>query len=724
MNKDNNKDTSPKAIDFDQAIIDTSSEIRAPKGLQGNLILSDDDFNALEQKLINCIDNIEEDSSKKALEDILVDNERVLRGEFDSSISKPWATSSEIESTLTATHCRIIANAISRTLLIEPYFVTKGTAPFEQKYILSDFLNNRARYDFDYEGAVLKLAKIASETPFAVLNPVWSREVRKDCDYEIFKSVEAYKTKYPDAESAGLSEAEYKRELEIVKTSIDEKGYHECVIEFDNVVLDAPRINVIHPSDFIMYPFNAARIDLAKLVGHKIQLTYSDIRKREADGVYFEGSAQRVKDNCTYDELEDLVKEKQEAGKGIEAEEYTESYKTKIYDIYIGVVKLDPDDTGEERDYEFAYCRDERILLRLAKSRNHIGARPYIIAAIDPDSKTAFGTSIPERLKTPQATISTIMRQMLDSNTICNVPMFKANASDKAWLERSYQQASAAPGRILWLNSPSSFEQFNVRPIDSAAHLKVIQYLTQDAEMLTGAARTLAGQTLSEDPEAPGVKTAMLIQQSNFMVNQYIKNLLPAIEKSINFIRALYRQHLAYTDLIEMDHTQPGGNSAPVVVNRDSIPLLDPKLTVSVRPQRVDDNQQMHIQNARADLELLGAFPLINQNPIAVRTLLRKYLMLREGYTMDDINMLTSSIEEILATLQSAQADMAKAQGLQQQVQQLRGQQQADYETAQEQMMGQLKENMAVAEQSAQAGQAPQGQPPQGQMPIPTNPQQ
>jgi hypothetical protein len=295
-------------------------------------------------------------------------------------------------------------------------------------------------------------------------------------------------------------------------------------------------------------------------------------------------------------------------------------------------------------------------------------------------------------IRNPSEVVSTLKRQTLDSNTIANVPTFKANFADKQWFERTYQTMKFEPGKTFWMRNPGNFESFQTKAIDISAQLRLIQFEQQEAEMVDGASRSLFGQPLPEDPEAPGVKTAMLLQQSNFTVNQFIKNLIPSIEEAFDYARYLYKQYLPIDETITVDRVAVDGSRKPQSVSRDDIPLLVNDFKVSVRPQRVDDNQQMRLQNARADIELLMAFPEVQTNPFAKRILMRNYMMQRDSFTLDEMNEITSEPMEIAQTILSAQQDVQTAQKSRQEAEGLNQQVQSDADVIDEETTNQLSD--------------------------------
>jgi hypothetical protein len=215
------------------------------------------------------------------------------------------------------------------------------------------------------------------------------------------------------------------------------------------------------------------------------------------------------------------------------------------------------------------------------------------------------------------------------------------------------------PGKIWGLTQGSMFQQLRTNPLDTASYLNLLRFVAQTGEMSDGVSRSLAGQTLPDDPTAPGVKTALLVQQSNFFVNEYINNMRPGYRELIKFVIKLYRQRLK-NKALDIQRTDANGVMQNVAVTRDMLDI--PDYSFDLRNQKVDDNQSLRAQEARMDMELLMAIGMVNQNPLAVRILLRNYLIRTARYTLDEINEILGSQEKIIAGLQDAYKDVLAAQ--------------------------------------------------------------
>ena len=662
----------PREQDLDKSYVVKKATEDSPIGVPKMVKVTEERWGELEKQIEMMLKSCFED--RQGFIDKLEEYEETIQGIPESGRQGPWDGSCDLRDTLTGTHCRTIETAINRTLGVDPPFLAtvKGDKELEKR--LTGLANTSAKHDFDFEKTLTFISKAAVRRTAAIIIPEWERKVKVSKDIEYYKTVDAYKDIYPDAKSAGLTESEYQREIEIVSQDIKEKGYHECLYEYDEVVINRPTVTVVGPEKFVMFPYLSSSVDLAKLLGHEMDKTYQDLKMMERDGIYKNVDRIAYLSSVQATEDKDDAPQMKRENKGIESANEIFTYRDKIYKVYKGIVRLDVYKDGLERDYEYAYIYEQdsncKVLLRLAPYTVHFGERNYIVGNILPEEDTIFGTCIPELTENPQATLDILIRQLIDSNSIANIPVFKAHWNDRTYLEDSRQKGKFYPGRIMYSKHPDALDAFRSDRIDASAYLHIMRYIGEQTEMTTGASRTLAGQVPAQDPEAPGVKTAMLIQQSNFMVNEYIKNLRPALSKMITFIAKLYRQHMKVDEIKEIVTYNEDGAKEVKPVNRDDIKFLESLTTFEIKNQRVEDSRQSRLMSARADMELLLAIPQINQNPIAVRALVYNYLITNERYSLDEIEKILPTQEQIQAMFRNVAQDVLAQERAQQQMSQ------------------------------------------------------
>jgi len=608
------------------------------------------------------------------------DYEMAIHSVPEPGRTKPWDKSCELRDGLTGSHCRIIETGINRTLGVDkPYLANvKGDRLATSK--LTGIANAIAK-DIVFEKIVQEVSKEATRHCTAILIPEWERRIKREKDIRYYKSIKAYKFDFPNADTAGLSESEYTKQIKRVNKDIKNKGFHQCLYEYDSVLINKAVVYATSPNQFWMYPYTSPDIDLAQLLGHDVYYTFDVMKMMEADGKL--KNVNDVAKNAGGQESasEDMQHNMKLEVKDLPDTHIPKTYRDKIYRIVKGIYRCDLNDEGIEKDYEYqiAYEPDSniRILLRFAHYGILSKERNYIIGNILPEKGTIFGTAIPEMLENPQITLDTLIRLLIDSNSIANVPIFKAHKTDQEAIENSRDKGKIYPGRIFGIKQPQNFEAIKADRINAGDFINVMRYVTQQAELTTGASRTLAGQNLPDDPEAPGVKTAMLMHQSNFMVNEYIKNLRPTFAVLMRFLIKLYRQYMTLDEKKTITVSDDNGQEMTVDVNRDDFQFIDENTSFEVKNQRIEDSAASRQSSAVQDLQLLLSIPQIGQNPFAVRTLAMNYLLSRGSYTEETIEKIVPTMEQIKQmmggiakdVLESERAEQGQ-QGLQQDMEQ------------------------------------------------------
>ena len=662
----------PRKQDTNKAFVVKRSNKRSPVGVPGMVKISTERWGEIETQLSDILDRVVEDRS--GFLDKIAEYEETIQGIPEKNRKGPWDESCDLRDTLTGTHCRTIETAINRTLGNDPPFIAtvKGDKELEKR--LTGLANESAKHDFNFEEVLTFVSKAAVRKAAAIICPEWERKVKVSKDTEYYQNIESYKEDYPNAKAAGLKESEYDQQIEIVKDDIETVGYHACLYEYDELIVNRPSVTVVNPEKFYMYPYTSSSINLAQLLGRELYKTFNEAKLAERDGVYTNVDRIAYLASLADKETEENSTQIKQENKGIDPHTNSFTFRDKIYTFVKGIVRLDLYADGLERDYEYVMCYEFnsncKVLVRLAPYAINHNERNFIVANILPEEDTIFGTCIPELLENPQATLDVLTRQLIDSNSIANVPVFKAHWNDRTTLGNSRKRGQIYPGRIMYSKNPNEFEAFRADRIDANAYLSIMRYIAGQSEMTTGASRTLAGQNLADDPEAPGVKTAMLIQQSNFMVNEYIKNLRPALAKMIVFIIKLYRQHMQINETKDIAVVNEQDQKEVVTIDRDDIKFLENLTNFELKNQRVEDSKFSRLASARQDMELMLAIPLIGQNPLAVRALVMNYLMANDRYSMEEIEKIVPTMDQIKQMLTDIAKETLKSEQAQQEQQQ------------------------------------------------------
>ena len=482
-------------FDKDQAYL-VPGKKDSPYGVSANIDIDAKTWNHLESDLTDYIEIVDRD--KQDMVDHMVDYQLAIQGEptEEDYSDEVFTDSCKIRSTLTGSNCRIIENKITNTILVQPYFIAEVKGDKEAELVLRDYANHKCKHDFDFRETVRDVAHIAVESPAAIIVPEKVREIRTDTDFDVYESMAEFTAKYKDAAEAGMTESQYDQKKKEVQEDLDDHDYHECYYTYD-VVTEKSNVNVVNINNYGQFPWNCDP-EKSKLQYYVIEKTWDELVKLEKDHqVQHVTKAKKFyveKENGTQT---DQIKEVQEEKIGVTLSSHGEDYKTKVYRLYKGWIRLDLNARQRETDYEFLYAIDEQVMLRLAPYASHYKKRPIVIARIWKKTNSWLGQCIPEQLENPQVVCDTLLRQYVDGNSFANIPELVGSAQDKAHLERQREDFKHKVGKIWWLKNPSMFQPLKMQRPDGSAFMQLLQYIVQDSEARTGASRTAAGQPLA-----------------------------------------------------------------------------------------------------------------------------------------------------------------------------------------------------------------------------------
>ena len=572
--------------------------------------------------------------------------------EGDTTILENGCT---LRSALTASNCTIISNNLYTALTIEPFFIASIRGDKELEARLRDYVNYKCNHQFDYRAFISQAVDNAVRTPFTVFVPERTREIVVHHDYRIFKEVDDFEKTYPKDSDTGLTDEQYARKVKDVQEDIKELGYHECHYDYEKVV-NKSGIQAIHISNYYQFPWETEDVELAKLSGYKIEKTYDQLVRLERDGIIRKQQINLIQKRYieqSNSENADEVKEQEQYKQGIKSTEEAVNYKTKIYPVCRGLVRLDLEDSGLEKDYEFWYMLDENILLRLAPYISHYKKRNMF--------KVRIGKMcIPEQLENSQVVLDTVIRQLLDGNALANCPETTMSQTSYDKLARSDEDFKHKVGKIWKLVQGDMLPLQKEKP-DINGSLAILRFFMEDEESRTGASRSAMGQVLPGDPDAPGIKTMALLQRSDRMINRYLDEMRPGFDEAM---KHLVKQDIQYMkdDVIELERQDNLGNEIESEdIDREALKFDEDKTRFLVRTQRADDNEALRKQESRQELELMAADPMFANRPNSKRILWRNYLINSDRWSVDEINALIPSEEQLRAELIEIQKEALKA---------------------------------------------------------------
>ncbi len=635
---------------------------KSPYAIPNNLNISKKAWTKIEKMLTDLFVQIDQD--KDEMRDKLeVWESAYLQEPIDiNPDEEPFENSCKLRSSFTATACTVVSNKIYKRTTLSPYFLATVRGDKDKEKKLQDYVNAKCELDFDYKKFMRELSVMVPKYPFVIAVPERVREIQPYHDFDIFENIyetdestgeevlstqgiDLFKKKYPNGKGIGLTSDQYKEKVKELKEELDDHDF--CEFHYDSEkVYEYSDVGLVHPLNYAQFPWDC-KPDLAKLSGIKLEKTFDQLLRLERDSIIKDDSAKiipaRYIPSDNEDEV-DVVKEMKDESQGVSDSHILETYKSKIFKPYKGHIRLsDADleigDSYLEKDYEFMYMVDEKILLRLAPPRYNYKKRNTI--------KISIGDMcIPEMAANPQKVLDTLVRQYIDSNSMTNVPEFTMNDSSYVALSRQRNGLKHRIGKI-WRIKSGDMQPLNKPITYGPAYMSIVAHITQDNESRIGSTRSSTGQPIAGDPTASGVKTMALLQQSDFMVSRYTDTVVLGLSEVITHLVKQDRQFEKFMSIpVRRDSL---GSNKEDLFSRDDIEFDENVTSFTLKSQSAEDNSEVRLANAMKRYEFHGAVPIIANRPQSMRILAKNVVSADDGFTREEANDLIPSEEELKA---------------------------------------------------------------------------
>jgi len=352
------------------------------------------------------------------------------------------------------------------------------------------------------------------------------REVERGIDSKTYTNAEEFQSDYPDFESAGCSEDEY---TEIIETLLNPTEDTEVRVEYEHdfISRNGPQYTLFPLINFIHFPFFVDNVRDLTIYGYTFKEGRNKFLEKRKRNYYYNEAIDGISDkfeNATYEDEWDSERDSVE---GISSD-YKDAYKFARL-----IVKADLDNDRRVEVYNVIYWPEHERVLRVERYRTRKNI-PCIVPFkfIGRDNRLA-GISLLKDGKDLFGEINALHRHRSNQRRLTDSVTIIAPDSMKDALGDTYQ---FTPGGILWTPNdlflkgelPRQFQLATLNNDSTRDESLAIRFL----EALIGPSMGMSGQEDPGDPGAPGNKTAMLLQQANYRVADYIdewKRAIPAM---------------------------------------------------------------------------------------------------------------------------------------------------------------------------------------------------
>jgi hypothetical protein len=380
------------------------------------------------------------------------------------------------------------------------------------------------------ERTVRRLLKKVSKHGTAIAHPYWYEEKQIVSDVKVYngtKDLEKFKEDFPTAKEGGMTPEEYRGYVK----DLEEDESIEVPIEYEDYKFRGVKVDLIDRRDFIIHK-DVIELEDAKVMGQRLWQGWYDIAGRYDNGEYGEESGGQSLESL----IDKLGGEEKKTDEDKEPE-----YKKQRLECVKGIYKYDVDKCGKrEEELLISLVKDEKTgvkhLLRCQYYGFWHGRKFFIPFRID-ESDTFDGEGFTEKLWDLNLYANAAHNQGVDRGILMNTPFFKGQKGATG-IEES--RLELGKGIIYWLDNPDSFEQVAMQGAPLADVMTQEQMYERLAELTTGIPYYASGKESPTDPRAPAAKVAMLLQQQDIGVGDYIDSLDTGFSELAYQILGLY----------------------------------------------------------------------------------------------------------------------------------------------------------------------------------------
>ena len=331
----------------------------------------------------------------------------------------------------------------------------------------------------------------------------WLRETDRIRDEETYDGLseadmERFVERYPDANSKyPETVAKLKKGQKVTLT-----------VEYNEARQDNPEPTYIPLRKWIVRPYAKwHQLGRERFVGHHYDLRYAQIEELVGDS-YFDDRLQRLA----------LVLDE----KGEQKDDPT--YRDKRYEVAVGILRWKRKGDARERRYLVDYHQESRTVLRILHYPYWHNRVNYIPWYFQRSRRSIYGISLIQKVEHPQFEANAAHSLTLD-HLAFSLPMFKARKGTEPNFNPMRDGMYA--GKVWYFDNPESDASQFQSSLSAAVQvsLNIEDRAARHAELASGASQNLSGLESARDPNAPGNKTAALIQQAHVRINKYLSTL-------------------------------------------------------------------------------------------------------------------------------------------------------------------------------------------------------
>ena len=567
----------------------------------------------------------------------------------------PFQGASNVHVPIIGIYCKVYHSIERRSILGSENIWTIETSEETLRELIPEVeeaINYKSRNEWNISDALSDVFWTTNRDGLGILEIEYVEEIEEDVkDFVLISTPEQFMEEFPTPEESQMAPEQWMMLQQAVVSQATLEDPLEIPIVYDKVLYRGPYAEVIDLADFVVLPATAIDISYrhARGYGKRFYMRKALVKQKGKSGEWDSESVKELLEECkNSSEISEYKKAKEDI------EGLSRSKDNDELEFFKLCYHCKLEKEGKDVKLMVIYNLEYEKLVFYVEFPLRIDN--YALFRIEKRPNRLVGSCIPKELEDLNEEIDALHNQRINSRKIAEVPSFKGKKSAKTDFDPEAEANLWRPGVIFWLDDPDSFDQFKVQPVDLNSSMLEEKNDIQISSLHVGVEPFLfSGNPASQNPDAPGNKTAMLIQQSNLRMDDPISELRDGVEAVGNIILALEYQFgdnlITYvsSDLNGVQQTK----TVPKRILRKGLNMRMHGVTVALNPE-AEFSKWMQMTMA------LMQFPMIQSRPESQHELLSQTL--RSGRVPGRKKILPSLQEMQMQQIQMMSQAIAQAE--------------------------------------------------------------
>jgi len=430
----------------------------------------------------------------------------------------PWEGSANYHIPVTASLIDILSiKAKKQAIMPEPMVILEPqeTLTDADKKVV-DLIKDREnkleiylRHNVDIDKIYTPLFRNAAMNGVGILKICYENEQEERKYYDVYTPTKEDITRYLKDYADKLEDEKVKEQFNLLQSGETIRVIKSEAVEIYNGV----KVYRVPIEDFYVRP-SIRELRRHRVIAEKFTFSWQDIEARALSGFWDRDKVEVLK------------------------EKYPDDYYKRSYDFFEAIVKCDVKEQGKFYKYVIVYHPDSKVIVRaiyFPYDHNRVYYVPYYIK---PRDDSFYGYSISDRLKDLNKMIDNLWNITFNTSSIAHAPVIMTDNPSLDLTTRNW-----GPLSVLTKPKGSSIDvlKLDMPQMDT---MGLFEWSIKLSEMSTGISATLmSGGELSRDPRAPAAKTAMLLRESNIIIEDAITELQQGTQELALQVESLCAQY-------------------------------------------------------------------------------------------------------------------------------------------------------------------------------------